>query len=244
MKDIKEFYDKVSKDLSKRYCKFEFELNGDNYEIHDDVIHISINSHALYSMYANKEIPYDGGVLGTISYMIDLKTEEYYNTFDYCKIYPILRHKDWSDNDPKVRFLRKRLFLDIDVLYVLDLGDGYRYIKETDNLDFDKIYKDSWGNIENIDNGIEKLNELMEIFSLKQRNHCSILFNSKIEKEIRQKIGLNYIFIIPTDSSLVIAPNTNDYIHIIEKLIDKDEDPTLVSSRVYGHINGEYQYMD
>jgi hypothetical protein len=246
MKDIKEFYDRVSKDLCEKYSNFEFELDGDRYEIHDDVIHISINSHALYSMYANKEIPYNGGVVGTISYMIDSKIDEFYNDIEYSRIYPILRHEDWNTNDSQVKFIRRKLLLDIDVLFTKGIGNEYQCIKESDNLDFDKIYKSSWDNVNNMVNTMKKIHDQLDIFTLSINciYACSMLFNLKIEKEIRQKIGLDYIFIIPTASGLLVAPNIPEYVLILKELIKSDSDNLKVSNRVYGYIDGKYQYMD
>jgi uncharacterized protein YtpQ (UPF0354 family) len=246
MEDIREFYDRVSKDLSEKYSDFEFELDGDNYEMHDDIIHITIDSHALHSMYINKEIPYNGGVVGSLSYMIDSRIDEFYNDIEYSRIYPILRREDWNTNDPLIKFLRRKLFLDIDVLFTKGIGNEYQCIKENENLDFDKIYKGSWDNVNNMVNAMKKIHDQFDIFTLSINctYACSMLFNLKIEKEIRKKVGLNYIFIIPTASGLVVAPNIPEYVLILKELIKSDSDTFKVSNRVYGYIDGKYQYMD
>ncbi len=246
MNDIKEFYDSVSKDLSEKYSKFEFQLDEDRYEIHDDVIQISINSHALYSMYANNEIPYNGGVLGTISYMIDSKIDEFYNDIEYSRIYPILRHKDWNINYSSAKFLKRRLFLDIDVLFTKGYGNEYQCIKEKHDLSFKEIEENSWKNINNLENRLVKLNDELDLFYLDTDNiyACSMLFNSKVEDEIRQKIGVNFIFSIPSNIRLVIAANTPTNILILKEVISRNDDSLKVGNKVYGYINGEYQYMD
>lgn len=244
MKDSDKFFNRLSKDLKKSFTEFEFELDGEMCKICNEESCISIDLNETYRSYINKRKTYKEilkHIVSTVDKIINNKKEG----IDYNSIYPILKHKDFNlDNGDNI-LLRKRLFLDIDMVFVVDLDGMFQVITLDHNLDFDKVYKNAWENIDKIENEIANANEI-EIYSLKFPCDYagSMLFNKKIESEIIKKIGVNYIFVISSSSWVFIAKNVPEYIPILKELIAIDEDPNKVSDRVYGYINGEYCYMD
>lgn len=244
MQDFNKFANRLSKDLNKKYTEFELDLCGKTYKVSSEQVCISIDLNETYSSYINKRKTYKE-ILKNIISTLDTLINNSKEGINYNSIYPVLKHKDFNLDNCDNMLLVKRLFLDIDMVFVIDLDEMFQFITLDYNLDFDKVYKSAWENIGNMENEIANTNGV-EIYTLKfPCNYAgSMLFNKKIESEIIKKIGVNYIFVISSSSLVFIAKNVPEYIPILKELIAIDEDPYKVSNRVYGYINGQYCYMD
>ena len=49
--------------------------------------------------------------------------------------------------EENAEFVRENLFLDLDVLYAMDMGETYRFILKSDNYDFTKLNQNAFDNL-------------------------------------------------------------------------------------------------
>jgi uncharacterized protein YtpQ (UPF0354 family) len=61
---------------------------------------------------------------------------QYKFKIDYNSVYPFLKSRDFGKGENDIQFYREQAFTDIDVLYVSDMGETFRFILQTDDVDF------------------------------------------------------------------------------------------------------------
>lgn len=164
---------------------------------------------------------------------------------DYFKIFPIVRSSNFGLKE-KVGFFRKRLFLDLDLLFVTDYSAVIRFLTLEDKFDKHKINDGAMFNVNKIKNELVRLHNLLAIYTTKFDSdyNCSMIFNSSFRREITKKVGSNYLMAIPSSSTIFIAKDFEENIRFIKQLIKSDEDPNFVSGHVYRYKDGEYSYAD
>lgn len=161
------------------------------------------------------------------------------------RVYPILKQKNFGKNE-QVHFLRDHFVLDLDILYASDLGDSFKFVLENEKINIKELKEKAFNNLNKITNVLAKLDNSIDIYSFKfNSDHCATLFlNENVKMQIRKKVGNNFLFAIPSPSTLLIAKNIIGYVDILQRLILEDPDPNKVSIRVYQCKNGEFLYAD
>lgn len=164
---------------------------------------------------------------------------------DYFKIFPVVRSSNFALKEP-VGLYREKLFLDLDLLYVTDYSAVMRFLTVVDKFSKRKISESGRFNINKVKNELVRLHNLLEIYTTKFDSdyNCSLIFNSSFVREIKKKVGSNYLMAIPSSSTIFIAKDFEENIGFIKELMKSDEDPNYVSSHVYRYKNGEYSYAD
>lgn len=133
---------------------------------------------------------------------------------DYNNVYPLLKNKDFGEGKDDLKFYREWTFADIDTLYVSDEGEVFRYVLETDDVDFEKVKKSAWENLNKLSNVLVQLDEAFKIFCLHYSTdfNASFLLSDSVQKQIAKKVGQDYLFAIPSSTTLIVAGQKFDII--------------------------------
>lgn len=183
------------------------------------------------------------GYKGTINQVMNEGKFE----INYHQVYPMVRNKDFAIED-RIKFHRKQCFMDLDMLLVSDFKEMIRYLSVDDIKDSERIYEAAMFNINKITNVLSKLNPELEIYTTKFNNdyNCSMVYNHNFRKQIRRIFPQNYLIAIPSGSTILVAMDNPVYIEILAQLILTDNDPNIVSTRIYRYrfSDGEYEYAN
>jgi hypothetical protein len=165
---------------------------------------------------------------------------------DYNNVYPLLKSRDFGKGEKDLGFYREQAFADIDTFYVSDEGEIFRFILNSDDVDFDKMKKAALENLNKIANPLVKLDKTLDVFCLKYFTdyNSTLLFSATLQKQIYKKVGQDYFFAIPSATTLLVAKLRHEYIKIIESLIMMDNDPNRISGKVYRCKNGLFDIID
>lgn len=165
---------------------------------------------------------------------------------NYKNIFPILKHRNFGHTEQHLQFYRKPLFADIDLLYVTDEGDIFRFILESDDFDKEKLEKSAMENLNKMTNILGKLDDSLDIYALRYTTDygATMILNDSILKQIHKAVGQDYLFCIPSSTSLIVAKNHKPYINIIKSLILADNDPNKISNAIYRCNHGVYSIAD
>jgi uncharacterized protein YtpQ (UPF0354 family) len=100
--------------------------------------------------------------------------------------------------------------------------------------------KAAWKNLNKITNPLVKLDKMLDIFCLKYSTdyNSTLLLSTALQNQICKKIGREYLFAIPSSTTLIVDRYRPEYIKIIESLIMIDKDPNRISDKVYQYKNG------
>jgi len=74
--------------------------------------------------------------------------------------------------------------------------------------------------------------------------NSTLLLSTALQNQICKKIGRDYLFAIPSATTLIVGKLCHEYIKIIESLIMIDNDPNKVSDKVYRCKNGIFDIID
>jgi hypothetical protein len=237
--EINRFMIKTLNNLKKRYeiC----ELDGDIFKITKGSVEVQIPLTQMYQNYV------ESGDYRNFSreYMdsIDELLEEQEYKVNYDMVFPLVRREDFGG--PNIEFYYKPLFTDLNIYFGEDKGAMFRIILKNDKVDFEMLYKQSFDNLNKLINPLGKLNENLDVYSLKFNSDLasSMIFNKSVERSIIKIFGLNYLFAIPASSSLLIAPNTPDYVSILRELVKSEKDINTITNEVIEFNKGIYGYV-
>jgi hypothetical protein len=237
--EINKFMIKILDDLKKRYEKCE--LEGDIFKITKGSVEVQIPLTQMYQNYVES-----GDYRNFLrEYMdsIDELLEEHEYKVNYDMVFPLVRKEDFGG--PNIEFYSMPLLEDLNVYFGEDKGAMFRIISKNDKVDFEMLYKQSFENLNKLINPLGKLNDNLDVYSLKFNSDLSssMIFNKSVERNIIKIFGLNYLFAIPSSSSLLISPNTPAYISILRELVKTESDPNRITDQIIEFNKGIYRYI-
>lgn len=167
---------------------------------------------------------------------------QYKFKIDYNNVYPLLKSRKFGKGEKDLDFYREAAFADVDTLYVTDAGEVFRFVLKTDDVDFDMVKKSAWENLNKMRNPLVKLDTALAIYTLKYTTdyNSTLLLSTALQNQIHKKIGKDYLFAIPSSTTLIVARYRPEYIKIIESLIMIDKDPNVISDKVYQYKDGKF----
>jgi uncharacterized protein YtpQ (UPF0354 family) len=174
-----------------------------------------------------------------------LNLEENPKPAEYHNMYPVIRNKEFG-KDESLNFIRKHYFLDLDIFVVEDCYCLFRFCEKKQDINEEKALEAAMFNINRMKNDLYQPENDLNIFSIKTDTDyaASLLLNTNFKKQIREKIGRNFLIAIPSSSWIAIAPNQSQYIPLLQEVIRLNEDPNIISSRVYRVKGDEWEYAD
>ncbi|MBC8587606.1 DUF1444 family protein [Paratissierella segnis] len=234
---IEEFTEKITRDFKMEFP--EVEVKEKYIRIGTEVAHVEL---PISSMYKEYQVTGYDNIKKLYIKVANEVLNQYKFKIDYNNVYPLLKSRNFGKGEKDLRFCREQAFTDIDTLYVSDEGEVFRFVLESDDVDFDKIKKRAWENLNKLSNILVRLDDTLNIFCLRYSTdyNASFLLSDSLQKQIKRKVGQDYLFAIPSSTALVVAKYQPEYIKIMESLIMVDKDPNKISDKVYQYKDGRF----
>ncbi|WP_129723877.1 DUF1444 family protein [Xylanivirga thermophila] len=240
MLTTKEFIEKLINDLNHEFTKaFKY---GDDIVIEWDAAKMNIPIETIFNEYQLDE-DYEE-TLHTYKGIIRKILGQHKFKIDFDNIFPLLKKSDFA-KDSELSFYNEEAFEDINTFFVSDMGEVFRFILTSDEVNLEKVKEKAWDNLNTITNPLIKLSEFRDIYTFKYATdyNASLVLSSEFQKQIIRRVGSDYIFMISSSTTLVIASYQPEHIEILESLVEIDRDPNKVSNKVYRCTNGIYQIV-
>jgi uncharacterized protein YtpQ (UPF0354 family) len=234
---VQEFAGKVMEDFKAEFPEVEL---GEKYiRIGTEVAHVEL---PISSMYKEYQVTGYDNIKKLYIKVANEVLNQYKFKIDYKNVYPMLKSRDFGERENNIEFYREQAFADIDTLYVTDAGEVFRFVLNSDDVDFEKVEKRAWENLNKMTNPLVKLDKMLDIFCLKYSTdyNSTLLLSTTLQKQIYKKVGQEYLFAIPSSTTLIVAKLRPEYIKIIESLIIVDKDPNKISDKVYQYKDGKF----
>lgn len=240
---LPEFENKILEDLKKEYLTVK--RKKDLIYIGTGITNVELPIEVIYREYiASKDYR---EVFMTYNKIIKEILEQYNFSIDYNNVFPILKYNTFgsSNNNKNLSFYKEDAFEDISTFYVSDMNEVFRFVLRTDDVDFNKLKKRAWENLNKLTNVLVKMDKSLDIYTLRFTTYfnATLLLSSELQKQILKKVGQDYLFTISSATTLVIAKYKHEYIRILESLIQIDNDPNKISDKVYRCTEGVYQIV-
>lgn len=238
---LEKFQDKFLNKMQKQY-QDSYIKDGD-ITINKGVHELNIPLGALYGQYLNNK-SINETFINCQNEICDLISENE-QPVNYYSIHPLIKNKEFGKNDD-FNFIRKHYFLDLDILIVEDKVEVFKFCGKHNNVDEEKAYNAAMFNINKVKNELILLHNQLSIYSAKfNSDYCaSLILNVNFRKQIREKVGKNFLLALPSSSGIIIGCDCPEYVLIIKELMKSDDDKNTISSRVY-RINGNtWEYAD
>lgn len=242
MLTINDFINKIILDLNKYFS--EVSLDGNYMLVKSGPASMSIPISSMYREY--QEVKDYKKTLKLYVGIINDILNQYKFKIDYKSVYPFLKSRDFGKEEKDLGFYREHAFADIDTLYVTDEGELFRFLLYSDDVDFELVKKSAWENLNKMRNPLVKLDKALEIYTLKFTTdyNSTLLLSTALQNQISKKIGGDYLFAIPSATTLIVAKLRHEYIKIIESLIMIDNNRNKVSDKIYRCKNGIVDFVD
>lgn len=242
MLTIADFSRKIIYDLNKTFPKTS--LQGKYVVVESDPNSVSIPASSIYREYQETK-DYRKTLASYIRIISDILSQ-YKFKIDYTNVYPLLKSRDFGKEDKNLGFYREQAFADIDIFYVSDEAETFRFVLNNDDVDFDKMKKAAWKNLNKLTNILVQLDDTLDIYHMKYSTdyNASFLLSDSIQKQILKKVGQDYIFAIPSSTTLLVARYHPEYLKIINRFIMADKDPNKISDKIYQFKNGVFDIID
>jgi hypothetical protein len=236
MLTVDEFTEKISYDFKKVFP--EVKVGENLIHLGSGVTYVELPLGSMYREYQMTDY------CNTKELYLKIASEilnKYKFKVDYANVYPILKRHDFGINS-KVQFYREKAFLDIDVLYVSDMGETFRFFTIDDDVEFSLLKKKAIENINRITAALVPLDDGLQVYTLRYTtDYASSLLLSKVfNKQIQIKVGDDILIAVPGNSSIFIAKFSYYNQELLKYLIETDSDANKVSDSVYRRKNGIY----
>lgn len=164
---------------------------------------------------------------------------------DYDKVYPFIKSREFGLEE-NAEFVREGLFLNLDILFAMDMGETYRFILKSDDYDIEKLKQKAFANLNMFSLGLQKIDEDLEIYTIPYPTDysASYFLLEKMKKLIERKLGKNYLFTISSSTSIFVSRNNPAYIQLLKTLSSVDPDSNKVTNKIYVCRNGRYDYAE
>jgi len=241
MLTVQEFIQNISEDFKKAFPEVRVEEKF--IRLGTEVTHVELPINSMYKEYQVTDYESIKKLYIKVSNEI---LNQYKFKVDYNNVYPLLKSRDFGKGEKDLGFYREQAFADIDTFYVSDEGEIFRFILNSDDVDFDKMKKAAWENLNKMANPLVKLDRTLDVFCLKYSTdyNSTLLLSTALQNQIRKKVGRDYLFAIPSSTTLIVSRYRPEYIKIIESLILIDKDPNRISDKVYRCKNGVFDIID
>jgi uncharacterized protein YtpQ (UPF0354 family) len=241
MLTLQEFVQNISEDFKKVFPEVRVE---DRFiRLGTGVTHVELPINSMYKEYQVTDYESIKKLYIKVSNEI---LNQYKFKVDYNNVYPLLKSREFGKGEKDLGLYREQIFADVDILYVTDEGAVFRFVLDSDDVDFDKMKKAAWTNLNKMTNPLVKLDKTLDVFCLKYSTdyNSTLLLSATLQKQIYKKVGQDYFFAIPSATTLIVAKLRHEYIKIIESLIMMDKDPNRISDKIYQYKNGVFDIID
>jgi len=233
---FQEFTEKISYDFKKVFP--EVKVGENLIHLGSGVTYVELPLGSMYREYQMTDY------CNTKELYVKIASEilnKYKFKVDYANVYPILKRHDFGINS-KVQFYRKKAFLDIDILFVSDMGETFRFFTTDDDVDFSLLEQKAIENINKMTAALVPLDKGMQVYTLIYTTDyaSSLLLSKTMNKQIQGKVGDDILIAVPSNSFFLVAKFSYYNQQLLKYLVETDTDPNKVSNAVYRRKNGIY----
>ena len=236
MFSIEEFIEKFLQDFKILYP--EVKVDGEYLIIGNEVANIEVLVSSLYKEYLITN--YDDAKKIYMKMANKILNEHIFHV-DYSKVYPILKNNNFG-TDSEVQPYRKKAFLDLDVLYVIDMDEFFRFVNVDDSVDFQLLEQKAMENINRMVAALVPFEKGVELYTLPYTTDyaSSLLLSETMDKQIRKKLGNDILLVIPSNTFFLVAKYSYYNQSLLEYLIDSNTGPDRVSNIIYRCKDGVF----
>lgn len=233
---FQEFTEKISYDFKKVFP--EVKVGENLIHLGSGVTYVELPLGSMYREYQMTDY------CNTKELYVKIASEilnKYKFKVDYANVYPILKRHDFGINS-KVQFYRKKAFLDIDILYVSDMVETFRFFTTDDDVDFNLLEQKAIENINKMTAALVPLDKGMQVYTLRYTTDyaSSLLLSEAMNKQIQRKVGDDILIAVPSNSFFLVAKFSYSNKKLLKYLVETDTDPNKVSNAVYRRKDGIY----
>lgn len=244
MMTVEELYEKLYMDLKDRYKEEIGDRKKEELQIVISKLNVKLDVNLMYSIYQKN----DGNYMQVLKCAIAttnaiLKPNK--ENLNYNEIYPVLissNAKEFVDDD----IYRKHLFLDMYMEFKISLeGITWIPIVKEDNVDFNKINESALTNINNAWCTLAKIDEF-DVHMAIAACDCmpSLFYNDNLQNLILKNIGLEYLFAVSSNTTLLFAKNSPKNVDYLKHYISIDPCKDKISNKIYLYKTGQYSCVD
>lgn len=159
-----------------------------------------------------------------------------YTKINTRNIFPIIKNDDFFKQKNNATCYKKLIGSDLYIVYIEDLDRTYKILTTYDT--FEELEYCATKNLEKVDGEFIRLDDESDVYILHTESSyvASMILSKKIQQQAINICGENFIFIIPNNNALLIAPNTHQYQSILSSLVNTDD--VDISRKVYSFKNG------
>ena len=162
MLTVDEFTEKILHDFKKVFPEVKKEEKF--IRLGTGVTHVELPINSMYKEYQVTDYESIKKLYIKVSNEI---LNQYKFKVDYNNVYPLLKSREFGKGEKDLGFYREQAFADIDIFYASDIGEVFRFILNSDDVDFDKMKKAAWENLNKMANPLVKLDKTLDVFCLK-----------------------------------------------------------------------------
>lgn len=213
----KGFKEKFLKYLSSKFDSVSEESGSFNISKDNAWIQIEININSLYKKYM-LENKYAEIFKDELKIIKDtMKNEE----IDLESIYPLIKHASCRNQYNKNIY--KNIFLDLDVYYVIDKGDRWKYVPVACKYDADTLHEHEIENISKKKIALDNVDYYHEIYSFNTEDSTGIssFLSDSIQLEVLSKLGKDFLLIVPENHAILLTPYRLDIVSTFKNICDE-----------------------
>lgn len=139
MLTVQEFIQNISEDFKKVFP--EVKVEDKFIHLGTELTHVELPINSMYKEYQVTDYESIKKLYIKVSNEI---LNQYKFEVDYNNVYPLLKSRDFGKGEKDLGFYREQVFADIDTFYVSDEGEIFRFILNSDDVDFEKVKKRAW----------------------------------------------------------------------------------------------------
>ncbi|SKA92843.1 hypothetical protein SAMN05428976_1241 [Clostridium sp. USBA 49] len=159
MLTFKDFASRITFDLNKEFTKAY--IQGKYIVVEWEPTNMSLPIDTMY-----QEYQMNWNYEETLKTYIEISRTilgQYEFKIDYDNVFPILKSKEFGLKDNNLSFYNEDAFEDINAFYVSDMNEVFRFVLRTDDVDFNKLKKRAWENLNKLTNVLVKMDKSLVV---------------------------------------------------------------------------------
>ncbi len=165
---------------------------------------------------------------------------------DYGRVFPYIQNIEFG-NDVSLDFVTSELFLNLKIVFGMDMGELIRFLIKDDKTDIVKIQKNAFINLEFHEPMLYRIDRNFDVFTptiISDLSPAFVLLETFRQQIFRKTGKESFLFAIPSSAMLMVADCSKDNIPLLKHLVQMDIGPNKISDKIYIYRRGTVTYAD